>query len=272
MTKVIEKLSNIADNFDVFIVDLWGVIYDGDVLFEEAIDCLSRLKDKRIVFLSNTPGRAHATLMKLFRCGLPENITSTILTSGELLNILARDKQLHRLISIKAGKYFYFGGDEHIGLLEDTHYKRTSEIYDCDFILATGLPLVDKCAFDYHDILMEAVNKDRKMLCVNPDIYIAKKNGDTYYCAGHVAEYYQSLGGKVFYVGKPHTLIYEYLFDMLGNPAKDNCLAIGDGLNTDILGAYKYGITSLMIDNDAFDQDFSQLNFQPEYSLSKLIW
>ena len=47
----------LADRFDGFILDLWGVIHDGVNAFPHAVDCLTQLRaaGKRTLLLSNVP-------------------------------------------------------------------------------------------------------------------------------------------------------------------------------------------------------------------------
>ena len=40
----IEGLSSIADNYDLFYIDLWGVVHNGIKLYEGAINTLKELK------------------------------------------------------------------------------------------------------------------------------------------------------------------------------------------------------------------------------------
>jgi 4-nitrophenyl phosphatase len=47
-------------------------------------------------------------------------------------------------------------------------------------------------------------------------------------------------------IGKPESLLYEYALDLLGT-SKDQTVAIGDRLDTDILGAVNTGIKSIMV-------------------------
>ena len=53
MTKNLDKdgLSSIADNYQLFYVDLWGVVHNGVSLHNEAIKALKEIKKKeRIIF------------------------------------------------------------------------------------------------------------------------------------------------------------------------------------------------------------------------------
>ena len=46
-----EGLSSIADNYELFYVDLWGVVHNGITLYSEAIKVLKEIsKKKRIIF------------------------------------------------------------------------------------------------------------------------------------------------------------------------------------------------------------------------------
>jgi ribonucleotide monophosphatase NagD (HAD superfamily) len=54
---------------------------------------------------------------------------------------------------------------------------------------------------------------------------------------GTVARHYEGLGGRVFYVGKPHRPIYELCLEALGNPPQAGIVAIGDSVEHDIAGA-----------------------------------
>ena len=59
MTKKLDLigLKSIADNYDLFYIDLWGVIHNGIKLHEKAITVLNELskKNKSFVLLTNAP-------------------------------------------------------------------------------------------------------------------------------------------------------------------------------------------------------------------------
>ena len=70
---------------------------------------------------------------------------------------------------------------------------------------------------------------------------------DRIYCAGALAELYEGLGGKVSSFGKPHAPIYDRARNLLGLGTGARYLAVGDGINTDILGATREGIDALFV-------------------------
>ena len=102
--------------------------------------------------------------------------------------------------------------------------------------------MIRKTPEDYRAELCNLIKKDIPMICANPDIQVER--GDrVLYCAGALGQLYTSLGGKVHYAGKPHSPIYEEalrkLENIQGKINLDKILCIGDGVNTDILGAEK---------------------------------
>ena len=87
MTKNLDKerLRSIADNYDLFYIDLWGVIHNGIKLHEQAIIVLKELlkRNKDFVLLTNAP-RPNFTVKKfLDKMGLDKKIRSHVFTSGE---------------------------------------------------------------------------------------------------------------------------------------------------------------------------------------------
>ena len=99
---------------------------------------------------------------------------------------------------------------------------------------------------DHEEMLMAARRRQLKMVCANPDLEVIR--GDSrLICAGALAERYRELGGEVRTHGKPFVSIYEAAMALLGHPARDAVLAIGDGLHTDIAGAAAAGFDSAFI-------------------------
>ena len=89
------------------------------------------------------------------------------------------------------------------------------------------------------------------MVCANPDITV-NWGGRMMWCAGALAQIYEAFGGKVVYGGKPHAPIYDLVRAEIekhraGNTDPLRILAVGDGINTDILGANRAGLDALLV-------------------------
>ena len=124
------------------------------------------------------------------------------------------------------------------------------------------------------------------MLCVNPDIHV-ERGGQLVQCAGALAELYGAMGGAVHYAGKPHPEVYAASLGRIsaiaGRPVgRNDLLAIGDGVNTDIKGAAAECIRSVYIASTVHLKApfgaasvadlFAGRNFAPTAAMPALVW
>ena len=227
MTKNLDKdgLSSIADNYQLFYVDLWGVVHNGVVIYEEAIKALKEIskKNKDFILLTNAP-RPNSTVKSfLEKLGMEKEIRDHVYTSGEAaLNYLRKN-----LID---KKFFHVGPPRDFDLFKNFEKIKSEKIEDSEYILCTGLyDEYDNDLNHYKDLFEKNIAK--KMICTNPDLVVDR--GDVReLCAGSVAMIFEKMGGEVVYFGKPYPEIYNQSFD---NKDKKT-LSIGDNFNTDIKG------------------------------------
>ena len=106
------------------------------------------------------------------------------------------------------------------------------------------------------------------MICSNPDKTVVRGN-NFMICAGLLAEYYEKIGGKVEYYGKPYPEIYEFIFAKVKNP-KAKILVVGDSLDNDIKGANVQEIDSLLI-TDGIHRSVNNDNGIDKEKLNDLI-
>ena len=87
MTKKLDLtgLQSIADHYDLFYIDLWGVIHNGIKLHEKAITVLKELskKNKSFVLLTNAPRPNETVKNFLKKMGMDKNLKEHVFTSGE---------------------------------------------------------------------------------------------------------------------------------------------------------------------------------------------
>ena len=86
-------LRSVAENYDFYFIDLWGVIHNGINLHEQAISVLKELlkKKKMLVLLTNAP-RPNKTVQNfLEKMGMDKVLREHVFTSGEAaLNYLKK--------------------------------------------------------------------------------------------------------------------------------------------------------------------------------------
>jgi HAD superfamily hydrolase (TIGR01459 family) len=238
----------LAERYDGFILDLWGVIHDGVNAFPHAVDCLSRLHaaGKRTLLLSNVPRPNDAAQELMRRMGIPDDLYTDILTSGEAV----RRSLLNPpdLWWAELGtRVFHLGPERDRGVMEGLPLTKVPEPADANFVLNTG-PDDHRNPTDmaeFEDVLQDCAHHHLPMICANPDLQVIR-GGVRVLCAGSLALRYQELGGDVRSIGKPDPAIYQPVLQSLGLPV-DRVLAVGDALHTDIAGAAGVDIASCWV-------------------------
>ena len=239
MTKNLDNsgLQSIAENYDLFYIDLWGVIHNGINLNEQAILVLRELSkmNKSFVLLTNAPRPNKTVKAFLEKMGMEKELRDHVFTSGEAsLEYLKKFYQ--------SNKFFHIGPPRDFDLFNDFKNNQSKNIDESQYLLCTGLfDSYDDLNY-YKDLLKNHINK--KMICTNPDLIVDRGNKREL-CAGSVAMIFEKMGGEVVYFGKPYAEVYN-----LATDNKDKkILSIGDNLNTDIKGANLLNYDSLLISN-----------------------
>jgi HAD superfamily hydrolase (TIGR01459 family) len=235
----------LAERYDLAIIDLWGVVHDGTALYPGAREMLRQLRGIgiRCIFLSNAPRRAEKARAVLATLGIDETLYDWLLTSGEEAFM-----QLSSDPSWLGTRYYYLGPGKDEDILSDApEYTRVELPEDADFILNTGFEVDFQPEADVLPTLHKLLAHRLPLLCVNPDLEVVKLDGTQMLCAGVVAAKYEALGGIVHRIGKPHLAVYERVMAMAGNPDPTRVIAFGDTPATDILGANRAGIDSVLV-------------------------
>jgi HAD superfamily hydrolase (TIGR01459 family) len=121
-----------------------------------------------------------------------------------------------------------------------------------DYIVCSGLfDDTSETPEDYRAMLERMKARGLFMLCANPDVVVERGN-ELVYCAGALADLYQTLGGDVLYAGKPYAPIYERTLARAqtlrgGEVPLHRVLAIGDSVRTDLTGAASLGVDFLFL-------------------------
>jgi HAD superfamily hydrolase (TIGR01459 family) len=235
--------AELADRYDGFIIDLWGVVHDGVTPYDGAVECLTRLRaaGKPAVLLSNAPRRAYVAQKAMREMGIPDDLYTGILTSGEVTHSLLRDRQDPWFASLGA-RVFHIGQARDLNVLETLPIQLVDSPADGDFILNTG-PHEERSLTDvgaYEDVLAACLDAGLPMVCANPDLEVIREGG-RWICAGAMAQRYEALGGIARWIGKPDPAVYAPVLDMLDLPPH-RILAVGDALRTDMAGAKAVGV------------------------------
>jgi ribonucleotide monophosphatase NagD (HAD superfamily) len=85
--KLVQGIRDIVNDYDLFLLDMWGVMHDGSRPYDGVLDVVSKLvKDynKRLVILSNSSKRQDHSIKMLRKLGFDPQDFEKIITSGEV--------------------------------------------------------------------------------------------------------------------------------------------------------------------------------------------
>jgi HAD superfamily hydrolase (TIGR01459 family) len=242
---LIGGLSEIAPGYDAAICDVWGVVHNGRTMFASAIDAMRKFRAKHgpVVLVSNAPRPPEGVIALFDRLAIPHDFYDAIVTSGGE----ARADLKRRTASGKRLKLFYLGPPRDHPLFEGLNMELVAP-KEAELVLCTGFYDDEtETPDDYRGLLDTFRQRSLPFLCANPDI-VVQRGDKLIYCAGAIARLYESMGGAVIYYGKPYAPIFEAaLRELHKHGAANRPLMIGDGPETDIIGANGLGIDALFI-------------------------
>ena len=247
----IEGLKSIAGNYDLFYIDLWGVVHNGIKLHEQALKVLKELKkmNKNLVLLTNAPRPTYVVARQLEKMGMEKELRDHVFTSGQAALFFLQK-------NLRKKNFFHIGPPKDFDLFRDFERFKKNRIDESEYLLCSGLFEDHFEDLNYYKILLEK-HIDKKMICTNPDLIVDKGNNREL-CAGSVAMVFEKMGGEVVYFGKPYREVYDQSIDNINK----KILAIGDNLNTDIRGANLLNYDSLLICNGIHKKEIKEKNIQ----------
>lgn len=238
-------LRELAGSYDILLCDVWGVIHNGVVRFEAAVDALERFRESggSVALITNAPRPATSVTAQLKQLGIAKPAYDRVITSGDVTRDLIAANAIRRI--------HHLGPDRDLPFFEGLEAVRVAP-EDAEAVVCTGL-MDDETETpeDYRDILDGFRRNGLTLFCANPDRVV--RRGETlFYCAGALADLYGELGGTVVVAGKPNAPIYDRAVrEMAGlrgaEPGSERILVIGDGLETDMGGAAARGYDALFV-------------------------
>lgn len=240
----IAGLREVASVFDGFILDLWGLVHDGEKAYPPSAETLRALQGagKKTILLSNAPRRGYALIEAMTKMGIGRDLYGEVLSSGEATRdaLIRREDPFFAALGRKA---YHLGPERDRSVFDDTGIACVG-IEDADFIVNTGPAGLDETVEDYIGVLESGAARGLPMVCANPD-FVVVRGGRRIVCAGALAQRYEQLGGKVALRGKPDPAVYALALERLGIADRAKVAVVGDALETDVKGGRASGIASI---------------------------
>jgi HAD superfamily hydrolase (TIGR01459 family) len=250
----IEQFAALAPRYDVVLCDVWGVLHNGVAAFPPACAALRRFRDSggTVILITNAPRPGEIVLRFTDKLGMPRDCFDGIVSSGDVARAY---------IAGRIGETVFTIGPARDGPIFDDLPIRFAPLEAADYAVCSGLYNDEtETPEDYRPLLLRMRERGLFMVCANPDL-VVERGERLVYCAGAVADLYQTLGGEVLFAGKPYRPIYDTALAkaaaLRGRAAPlERVLAIGDSVRTDLTGAAALQVDCLFITAGIHSEEF----------------
>jgi HAD superfamily hydrolase (TIGR01450 family) len=238
-----DSLGDVADRYDVFLLDAFGVLNVGETAVPGAPERVAALQraGKQVLVLTNSASQTtEAALAKYRRLGFafaPQDVISSRDALKQAL--VGRPERVWACMAPPSAGVEGLGVQ--VRLMEDD-----PEPYD----EADGFILLGSAGWTpaRQDLLESALRRRlRPVLVGNPDIVAPREAGLTpepgHY--GHLLA--DRLGLSPVFCGKPFGDIFDLALARIGGVPKDRVLMVGDALHTDVLGGAAAGVRTALV-------------------------
>ena len=251
--RTIASLEDISGRYAAILCDVWGVLHNGVEHFGQAAAALAAARDRglAVVLITNAPRPHEGVEAQLASLAVPEAAWDCVVTSGDVTR---------ELVSAGPRRIFHLGPERDLSLYDGLDIEIVEE-FEADSVVCTGL-FDDEIETpdDYAEMLRRLRARNLPMVCANPDI-VVERGDRVVWCGGALARDYGLLGGRTLVAGKPHAPIYAAALkaagEVLGREVRrEEALAVGDGMLTDIKGAHDNGINALYVSGGIHSRDY----------------
>jgi len=248
--KKIERLDGIgplAERYQVFLLDQFGVLHDGQAPYPGAVKALLALKraGKTVVLISNSGKRAKPNEDRLLKLGFAAGSWDHFVSSGEVawrsFNDMAASGKLR-----PGTKCLLISRDNDRTAIEGLPFVLTEAGEDAELVLISASE-GDRHDLDhYRQLLAPAAARKVPCFCTNPDRIMLTAAGPRF-GAGEIADLYESLGGSVTRIGKPYRAIFAAALALAGEPERGSVVCVGDSVEHDIAGGKGVGVATALV-------------------------
>ncbi|NOQ65136.1 MAG: HAD-IIA family hydrolase [Methyloprofundus sp.] len=260
-------------NIHALIIDMDGVLWHGDQAIAGLNDFFNTLRKKQIPFVLATNNASYTGqqyINKFAGMGV-EVVAEEILTSG-----IATALYLAEQHEPAKTRVFVLGEDGAVEPLKEQGFILT-DLYqlNTEDTPNQGADLV-VCGKDEQinwDKLATAtlnINAGAEFIATNGDTTLPTERGLIQGNGAILAALTAATGITAKPIGKPEPIIYQQALALLGT-SLENTVALGDRLDTDILGAVRTGIRSLMVlTGVSSESDIQQVDYEPTWVMQDL--
>jgi HAD superfamily hydrolase (TIGR01458 family) len=246
--------------YQALLIDIDGTIYFKGQLIDGAIDFLKELKenDVAIRYLTNTTSIAPSKIV-------------------ERLNNYGLDVSEQECFTPITAAQVYFGKHRNLSyyvaaspdLKREFDQSRWNEA-DPDCVVLGELREV--CSYEELNKIFAFVSHGSRLLATSYSPYFYTATGEKKMDTGAFARMFEaSLQIKAEIIGKPAPLFYQMALDSVDIDSHQ-CMAVGDDIDTDILGANQVDLFSVLVKTGKYDEAYVKAShIAPDAIVTSLV-
>ena len=247
------------ENKMLFLLDMDGTIYLDNLLFDGALDFLSRVREKgaRYIFLTNNSSKStEAYVQKLSSIGI-DSSEDDFLTSTDATALYIRSE-------FPAIKFYAMGTRSFVSQLKRLGVDVTNEFTDEIEGIVIGNDT--ELTFEKLDFVCRILTeRNVPYIATNPDWTCPTRYGYVPDCGSFAEMIFRATGKRPTVIGKPEPEMVKLALSRYGYKA-DEALMIGDRLYTDIAAGYNAGVdTVLVLSGESTMTDIQSSEIKPTY-------
>jgi len=278
--KRIDGVRQIAGRFRTWFVDVYGVLHDGSSAFAGVVETLIRVREAggTVIIVTNSAQCVDAVADRLDTAGIGPTAYDAIVSSGELS--WGYVQQL-RIEGSTRPRLFVLHRSDGPLWLQHVQNRIVQELGQADLMLGVGMPHWTEKEAEASDLvpILEEANGLGLPLLVPDSDELYPQNGVIRLGPGWLARRYRELGGHTIEFGKPYAPIFGVALRLSG-AAPGDAIMVGDNLATDITGAARMGLASLLVlsgvhralSDSALAEAMSCHAAMPGYVAASFIW
>jgi len=239
----IAGVREIAERYRTWFVDAYGVLHDGSAAFPGVVEALilARRTGVTVVIVTNSGQRVDAVAARLAGAGIAADCYDHIMSSGEL-----SWRHIEQLDALSRLFLLYPSG----GPLWLNHLRNpiVDHLAQADLMVVADIPHRTEEAARAGDLLamLETAAALHLPLLVPDSDVTYPHNGVIRLGPGWIARRYAELGGETIEFGKPYAPIFAAACHLC-HAKPEEVIMVGDNLATDIAGANRMGLASLLV-------------------------
>ncbi|MDH5358307.1 MAG: HAD-IIA family hydrolase [Gammaproteobacteria bacterium] len=263
------------DNIGGLIIDMDGVLWHGNEPMAGLVEFFTALRKSNIPFLLATN---NASLTQQQYINKLANMGVSISAQEVLTSSMATASYLAKHIPVDKRRAFVIGEDGLRQPLIDHGFTLT-ELYQVNQpdkgITDQGADIVVSGLDRYltWDKLATAtlnIRAGAQFFATNADTTLPTELGEVMGNGGTIAALKAATGVEAISIGKPGPILYQQALEILQTDNSET-IAIGDRLNTDILGAVNTGIRSILVlTGVSNEEDIANVDYKPTWVMADI--